>query len=185
VDDTVLELGGGYCDFINNIRAREKHVVDVFDGIFRYAGQDVKAHVRSCTDLSEFRNESFQVVFASNLFEHLTWPDLDQTVAEIRRVLSPGGKLILVQPNFKYSYKEYFDDYTHRLIFTHTSLSDYLGTRGFRISEIIARFLPYSMKSRYPKPSWLLRLYLASPIKPLAGQMLIVAERATAEGSLD
>jgi ubiquinone/menaquinone biosynthesis C-methylase UbiE len=184
-DDAVLELGGGYCDFINHIRACEKHVVDVFDGILKYAGQDVKAHVGSCVDLSEFRDESFHVIFASNLFEHLTWPELERTTEEIYRVLRPKGKLILIQPNFKYSYKEYFDDYTHRLIFTDRSLRDYLGARGFRVCEVVPRFLPYSMKSRYPKPSWLLRLYLASPIRPLAAQMLVVAERPTAEGKED
>jgi SAM-dependent methyltransferase len=182
ISDAVLELGGGYCDFINNIRARDKHVVDVFEGVLKYANQSVKAHVGSCTDLSEFGNESFNVVFASNLFEHLTWPELDRTTAEIRRVLRPRGKLILIQPNFKYSYKEYFDDYTHRLIFTDTSLKDYLGTRRFRVREVVPRFLPYSLKGRYRKPSWLLRLYLASPLRPLAGQMLIVAERPEGKG---
>jgi SAM-dependent methyltransferase len=180
-DDAVLELGGGYCNFINNIRAKEKHVLDIFEGILKYSDQNVKAHVGSCTDLSEFGNESFDVVFASNLFEHLTWPELDRTTREILRVLRPKGKLIVIQPNFKFSYKTYFDDYTHRLVFTDTSLKDYLGARHFRVREVVARFLPYSIKSRYRKPSWLLRLYLASPFRPLAGQMLIVAERPGSE----
>src|SRR5262249_7922972 len=130
-EDSVLELGGGYCNFINNIKAREKHVVDVFDGILKYAQEGVTAHVGSCTDLTTFPPSNFDVVFASNLFEHLTWPELDATVAGVRRILRPTGKLVLIQPNFKHSYREYFDDYTHRLIFTDASLTDYLRTRGF------------------------------------------------------
>ena len=172
----VLELGGGYCNFINNIRAREKHVVDVFEGIKKYAGDGVKTHVGSCTDLTAFFPESFDVVFASNLLEHLTWTELDQTMGEVLRILRHRGRLILIQPNFKHSYREYFDDYTHRTIFTDTSLTDYLRSRGFHPRVVVPRFLPYSMKSRYPKPAWLLRVYLASPIRPLAGQMLVVAE---------
>ena len=40
------------------------------------------------------------------------------------------------------------------------------------------RFLPYSMReSRLPVKPWLVRAYLRSPIRPLAGQMLLVAEK--------
>ena len=50
----VLELGGGYCHFINNIRAAEKHVVDLYPGVTEHAAHGVVAHVQSCSDLSNF-----------------------------------------------------------------------------------------------------------------------------------
>jgi hypothetical protein len=33
------------------------------------------------------------------------------------------------------------------------------------------------MKSRLPTAEWLVRLYLALPVRPLAGQFLLVAEK--------
>jgi SAM-dependent methyltransferase len=173
--DSILEIGGGYCHFINNVRARERYVVDVFPGVVQYAAEGVKAQVRSCTDLSPFPAGSLDVVFASNLFEHLTVEELDGTLTEVWRVLAPGGKLLIIQPNFKYCYREYFDDYTHRQIFTDVSLPDLLMSKGFQIHKVIPRFLPFSLKSSGPKFPWLLKLYLASPWRPLAGQMYIAA----------
>ena len=175
----VLELGGGYCHFINNIRAAERHVVDLFPGVCTHAAQGVTPHLQSCTDLSNFRRASFDVVFASNLFEHLTREQLDSTLAGVLEVLRDGGKLLIIQPNFKYSYRQYFDDYTHLQIFTEASLSDLLVARGFELEKVVRRFLPFSVKSSGPKWSWLLRLYLALPYRPFAGQMYIVARKKT------
>lgn len=171
----VLELGGGYCHFINNIRASEKHVVDLFPALTKYSGEGVISHVRSCTDLDNFRDRSFEIVFASNVFEHLTREELDKTLAGVLRVLRPDGKLLIIQPNFKYSFREYFDDYTHIQVFTDISLCDLLRSAGFRIEKLVPRFLPFSVSSPGPKWPWLLRLYLSSPWRPFAGQMYVVA----------
>ena len=37
--------------------------------------------------------------------------------------------------------------------------------------------MPFSMKSRLPVAEWLVRLYLALPFRPLAGQFLVIAEK--------
>jgi SAM-dependent methyltransferase len=171
----VLELGAGYCHFINNIVAAERHALDLFPRLPEYAAPGVTAHVRNCCDLEPFAERSLDVVLASNLFEHLDRDELARTLAEIRRVLVPGGCLILIQPNFKYCYAEYFDDYTHKFVFTHVSLCDLLCSERFQIRAVEPRFLPFSMKAKVPKAGWLVRLYLASPLRPMAGQMLVVA----------
>ena len=174
----ILEIGAGYGHFINNIRGRERHALDVSRDLPRHVASGVVAHVGSCTSLSMFRSQSLDVVFASNLFEHLTREELSNTLKEISRVLSNRGRLIVVQPNFKYCAPEYFDDYTHVQVFTHVSLADLLRARGFRIVRVTPRFLPFSMKSKLPKLRWLIRWYLRSPFKPFGAQMLIVAEPA-------
>jgi len=176
-NSTVLELGGGYCHFINNIRAAERHVVDLYPGIRNHAGEGVTPHVHSCTDLDNFPPASFDVVFASNLFEHLTREQLEETLASVLRVLRDGGKLLIIQPNFKYCYREYFDDYTHVQIFTDASLRDLLIGSGFEPEKVVARFLPFSVKSAGPKWPWLLKLYLALPWRLFAGQMYVVARK--------
>jgi len=177
--DTVLDLGAGYCDFINHVVAKERHAVDIFSKLEKYAREGVVPHIQNCTDLSVFEDDKFDVVFASNLFEHLMHEELLETLDEIRRVLRPKGRLILLQPNFKYCYKTDFDDYTHLQIFTHMGMYDLLEMAGLRVEKMHARFLPVNMKStlrlNIPFLPLVVRAYLHSPIKPRAGQMLAVA----------
>jgi len=174
---TILELGGGYCDFINNIQGSEKHVIDLTPDITRFAARGVTAHVQPCSELGGFRNNSVDTVFASNLFEHLTREDLQTTLAGVYRILRPGGKLIVIQPNFRYSYKSYFDDYTHIGIFTDVSLPDLIATFGFEIHEVIPRYLPFSIKGNMPTWPWLLHVYFMLPYRPMAGQMYIACNK--------
>ena len=83
-----------------------------------------------------------------------------------------------MQPNFRYAWRAYFDDYTHRSVFTDVSLPALLRAQGFSIDLVQPRFMPYSMRgSRLPITPWLVRPYLRSPLKPMAGQMLIVATK--------
>lgn len=174
----VLDAGAGYCHFINNICAQEKHALDIFEDIVNYAGEGVVAHVGSCTDLTPFDSNSFDIVFASNLFEHLTEPEFAAAIEEIKRVLKNRGRLIVLQPNFKYCYRQYFDDYTHKTIYTEKSMSDRLTAAGFRIRKCIPRLVPFSVESRIPVILPLIEIYLMLPFRPLAKQMYIVAESA-------
>ena len=175
VDGAVLDLGAAYCSFINHIQAAEKHAVDLFPGFVEFAASDVTAHVGSCSTLGQFEAGRFDVVFASNLLEHLTRQEITSTLKEMGRVLRPGGRVILVQPNFRYCSTEYFDDYTHVTVFTHVSLTDLLSASGFCVEKVVPRFMPFSMQSCLPQWSWAVALYLRSPIRPMAKQMLIVA----------
>ena len=177
-DGVVLEIGAGYCHFINQIHGRERHALDLSPDLPQRVAAGVQAHVGSCTSLPMFQDGSVDVVFASNLFEHLTREEFSAALQEIRRVLRPGGRLVIVQPNFKYCAPDYFDDYTHLQVFTHLSMSDRLTADGFQIQRIEPRFLPFSMKSRLPKSSTLVWLYLRSPFKPFGAQMLVIAQRA-------
>ena len=176
-DADVLELGAGWCDFANLIRARSVTAMDLDDVVERAAEPHVRAEVGDGTDLSRFPDASFDVVFASNLLEHLERPVASALLAEAMRVLRPGGRLMLLQPNFRLNPGGYFDDFTHVAIYTDQSLSDYLVSEGWRIEHVAARFLPLTMKSKGSRLTFLVPYYLRSPIKPLAGQMLVVAGR--------
>ena len=174
---SVIELGAARGDFINNIEAERRIAVDVWPGVSDHVSGDVEVHVRSAVDLDFLESESVDMAFASNFVEHLEINDFRLVLSEARRVIRTGGRLILVQPNFRTSFKRYFDDYTHLSIWTDVSISDFLASEGFTIERVEPRFLPLTMKSRFPVHPLLIRLYLGSPIKPLAGQMLVVARR--------
>jgi SAM-dependent methyltransferase len=174
-------VGAGYGDFINQVTAKERHAVDLTAELASYFDADITLHVESCTAMATVRDASFDVAFASNVLEHLTRDEVVTALAEVTRVLKPGGKLILIQPNFKYSVSAYFDDYTHVQVYTHISLPDLLAACGFEIVSVQGRFLPLTIKSRLPTHRLLVRAYLASPLKPLGAQMLVVAQKPLAD----
>jgi len=174
-EDTVLELGCGYCDFINNIQCATRIAVDRWPGITEYVNGGVRAEVSDITNLSGIGDHSVDFVFASNTFEHLTKAEMAMCLNEVRRVLRPGGTINIVQPNYRFCYAEYFDDYTHVSIYSDRSLSDFLRTNGFEILECRPRFLPLTIKSRLPVWPALIKAYLVSPVKPLAKQLFIRA----------
>ena len=106
----VLELGAGYCSFINQVKAREKHALDISDIIEKHANDDVKTYIRNCCRLGQFKKNQFDVVFSSFLFEHLTREALNRVMRQLRAILKPDGVLITLLPNFKYIARHYFDD---------------------------------------------------------------------------
>ncbi len=176
----VLEIGAGYCHWINNVTAARRVAIDLWPETSRHAAPGVDVRVLdAATDLGSFGDRAFDVVLASNVLEHFE-PDVAMTiVASVAKLLRPDGRFIIIQPNFRYAYRHYFDDYTHRSVFTHESLASLLRANGFEIELLRPKFLPYSMRSaRTTVPLWLVKAYLMSPIKPMAGQMLIVAKRA-------
>lgn len=174
-DADVLELGAGWCDFANHVTAGRVVAMDLDATVEKAAAPHVEAVVGDSTDLSAFEADSFDAVFASNLLEHLHRDQSDRLVDHSARVLRPGGRLILMQPNFRLNPKRYFDDYTHVSIFTDQSLQDYLASRGWSIGACYARFMPLTLKSKGSRLTFLVPYYLRSPVKPLAGQMLVVA----------
>lgn len=174
-DSDVLELGAGWCDFANTITARRVVAMDLDSTVVRAAAPHVEPVVGDCTDLSRFAEGSFDVVFASNLLEHLERQQATALLAEAARVLRASGRLILLQPNFRLNPGGYFDDYTHVAIYTDRSLSDYLRSLDWRIVQAFPRFLPLTMNSKGSALTFLVPWYLRSPVKPLAGQMLLVA----------
>jgi SAM-dependent methyltransferase len=178
-DDHVLEIGAGYCHWINAVRAARRVAIDQWPEFQAYAASGVETRVmNAATDLPTLGTGTFDVALASNVLEHFAPDTAAALVGEIAAVLRPQGRFLVVQPNFAYAYRQYFDDYTHRSVFTHVSLSNLMRAHGFRIEACHPRFLPYSLRgTRMPVRPWIVRAYLRSPVKPLAGQMLIVARK--------
>lgn len=177
-DARVLELGAGYCSFINRVSAPRRVAVDLWPATADHAAPGVEVRIGDALEvLAGLGDGEFDFVFASNFLEHFEWPALDRLAAEVWRLLAPGGRLALVQPNFRLNPRRYFDDYTHRTIFTDVSLSDWLAASGFAIAHVEPRFMPLTVKSRLGGLHALVPLYLRLPWRPLAGQLFLVAER--------
>jgi SAM-dependent methyltransferase len=176
----VLEIGAGYCEFINNIQAAEKFAVDLNPDTPKYADAQVRVILSNTIDLSSIPDGSIDIAFASNFFEHLERADIVATIREIRRVLKLGGKFIILQPNIRFSYRDYWMFFDHITPIDDRGLAEALEVNGFLVTKSIARFLPYSTKSSLPKSIFLLRMYLHLPLvwKVIGKQSLIIAQSA-------
>lgn len=172
-DGCTLELGAGYAHFINNVRCRKKIAIDLWEGLRGYAASDVEVLIRSVCDLDGIAAGSVDFALASNLVEHLTQAEFAKLLGQLKEKLRPGGTLNLLQPNYRFAYREYFDDYTHVAVYSDRSLCDFLAANGFEVIECRPRFLPLTVKGRLPVSSLLIKLYLMSPWKAMGKQMLI------------
>ena len=177
---TVLDLGCGYGKFINNIRCGRKLAMDLNPDAPRFLDAGVEFLQQDCSTRWPCPDDSLDVVFTSNFFEHLPGKNaLKLTLEECFRCLKPGGKLIAMGPNIRFLPGEYWDFWDHHLALSDRSLAEGLENCGFAILENHDRFLPYTMVSRREQPLFMLQLYLKlRPAWKIFGrQFLIVAEK--------
>jgi SAM-dependent methyltransferase len=180
-DDTVLDLAAGYCEFINTVRCGTKIAVDLNPTVNTVAGSDVVVHHRASTDLPEELTGTVDVAWVSNFFEHLAdSAEFLATLRELRRVLKPGGRLLVLQPNIRLTGAAYWDFVDHSLPITERSLAEALSLTGFTVETMKVRFLPYTTESRLPISAALIRLYLKlPPAQHLLGKQTFVVARAS------
>ncbi|MBC2934437.1 class I SAM-dependent methyltransferase [Nocardioides sp. zg-1228] len=176
-DAVVLDLAAGHCEFANNIVAARRIAVDLNPAVHEHADEGVEAHVASSTDLHMLADATVDRVFVSNFFEHITRDDILATLAEVRRVLRPTGKLLVLQPNIRYCARDYWMFFDHVTPVDDRALAEAFASTGFRVELNHPRFLPYTTKSRLPSTDRLVRLYLRSPWawRVLGGQAFMVA----------
>jgi len=174
---TVVEVGAGHCEFINHIVAARRIAVDLSSDTANYAAPGVEVVTSSSSDLSAITDGSVHVAFASNFFEHLTRPDILATLREIKRVLAPTGRILILQPNVRFCYRDYWMFFDHITALDDRSLVEALEMSGFTAETVIDRFLPFTTKSALPKSLMLLRIYLAVPLlwRIFGAQAFVVA----------
>jgi SAM-dependent methyltransferase len=178
--DAVLDIGAGYCEFINNINCATKYAVDLNQDTPAFANPGVRVFTCPSTDLSPFEDSAIDVVFMSNFLEHLgTKAEVLKTLHEIRRVLKAGGTVMILSPNIRYASKEYWDFFDHCLPLSDKSLVEALGLAGFDVERVIPRFLPYTTKSRIPQTAFLIKAYLKLPLawKVIGKQCLVIGKK--------
>ncbi|OGD94082.1 hypothetical protein A2697_03695 [Candidatus Curtissbacteria bacterium RIFCSPHIGHO2_01_FULL_41_44] len=178
--NSVLDLGAGYCEFINNIKAKRKIAVDLNPETKKFADHNVRTLICSSTKLPKQLTGKIDIVFASNFFEHLpTKEDIVKTLAQVKKALARKGKIIIMHPNIRYLGGSYWDFLDHQLPLSEKSLVEALTLSNFKIIKVIPKFLPYTIKSKIPKYKWLIRLYLKFKLAHfiLGKQSLIIAQK--------
>jgi hypothetical protein len=181
-ESRVLDLGAGYCEFINSITARNRYAMDLNPDTRTRADSSVKVLEQDCSEPWNLPEASLDVVFTSNFLEHL--PDKEavrRTLLQAYRSLQLGGYFVALGPNIKYLPGAYWDFFDHYVPLTELSLAEALSNCGFSIERQIPRFLPYSMSQGRQPPLWMLHLYLKLPTTwPWFGKQFLVIGRKTA-----
>lgn len=104
---------------------RERRGLKIFNGVLEEAG---------------FKDESFHVVHASHVIEHVTDPKL--FVTEMYRICKPGGYCILTTPNiagmqsriFREKWRSAIAD--HLYLFSKKNLVKYMESTGFTVTKL-------------------------------------------------
>lgn len=161
---TVLDLGCGYGEFINNVVARKKFAMDLNPDSAKCLRSDVLHFEQDCSQPWPLAANSLDITFTSNFLEHL--PDkqfLKRTLSESFRCLKPGGLIIAMGPNIKYLPGRYWDFFDHHVALTEASLGEALEMQGFALRQVTPRFLPYTLVRAPEYPLIFLRVYLKLP----------------------
>jgi len=124
-----LDLGCGDGSFVKFLNESNINAV----------GVDVE-DVNLEKDRTKFPENSFENILLNSVVEHIS--NIDHLFNEIRRILKPGGNLIIVTPNFSYDYKNFYNDPTHIRPFTHTSMLKILQI--YKFNNIIVK--PWTTK---------------------------------------
>jgi len=176
----VVDVGCDRGYFIRNVRAHERWATDIRD-MASTLPSDVRFVRASGLDLADvLPNAYFDLAFFSNYLEHL--PSTEAVLEQLRvsfALLKPGGQVLILQPNIRLVGGRYWDFIDHQTALTEKSLAEAARMAGFTTRQVIARFLPYTTKSRMPQNAALVRAYLAFPPAwlVLGKQTLYVGEK--------
>ena len=179
--DAVLDLGCGYGDFINHLRCGRRYGMDLNPRASRFLDSAVTFLEQDCSNKWPLANDSLQVIFTSNFFEHLSdRATLGLVLDEGVRCLAPGGRLIAMGPNVKYLPGLYWEFWDHHLPLTENALREAMETRGMQITTCYGKFLPYTMVKHINYPMPCLRLYLRLPVlwHIFGKQFLVIARKS-------
>jgi hypothetical protein len=178
--ESVLDPAAGRGEFINAVPAPERWAVDQVAHVEGTYAPGVRAVVSDIFD-AELPEAAFGGIFVSNFLEHLPSPEsICAFLEKMHGVTRPGGRIVVMGPNFRYCSREYFDMADHTLALTHRAIAEHLYTAGYEVESVVPRFLPYSFtSSRLPASSALTRRYLRTPAawRVFGKQFLVTGRR--------
>jgi predicted SAM-dependent methyltransferase len=97
----------------------------------------VRYRYHSMSDLSGLADEQFDLVYSGQSFEHVTPQDGKAVLAEVHRVLRPGGYLAMDTPNARVTrlQQEAFIDPDHKVEYRLVELVELVEAAGFVVRD--------------------------------------------------
>jgi SAM-dependent methyltransferase len=115
----------------------ELYQEDANQAVVETALGPVHYRYHSMTDLSAYPDASFDLVYSGQSIEHVPVAEADTVLAEVARVLRPGGYLALDTPNAavcRVQQPEFIDP-DHKHEYTHGEMTTKLRHSGFEVLE--------------------------------------------------
>lgn len=141
----ILDAGCGIGRFIYNISRKHPEdqywAVDISASNIEEARKNFPAITFQQMSVEElnFPDNNFDAVYSRDVLEHVDSPE--KTVAEMARVLTSNGKLIIKIPAEKSEHwllkirPTYFEEIHHKRIFSGTQLEDLVKRFGFKLTK--------------------------------------------------
>lgn len=94
----ILDIGCGPGEFAKLFNNLDYHGIDISDIYIKYASKNNKGNfqVMDATDL-KFPNNSFDYILIMAILHHLDDRAMNKVLSEAKRVLRPGGKLLIME----------------------------------------------------------------------------------------
>ncbi len=136
----ILEIGCGAGDILKILQNK-------------FVAEGIDREVDLNKDTLPFFSNTFNVVFTKSTIEHVQ--NTDHMLSEIKRVLKPGGWVIILCPSWEYNYRDYYNDYTHIKPFHRKGLQDALKINGFSLVNVrYFYYLPWLWGKDFTKIKW-------------------------------
>jgi SAM-dependent methyltransferase len=142
-DQDVLEIGCGRGTNVRKLAPRNRRCVgiDISEQVLDLdtpLPSNAALRVADACDLSIFADDSFDVAFSKQLVEHIHPDDLPRHLAEVHRVVRPGGRYVFETPNAvsgPHDVSRHFDDTStcfHLREYSFATIMPLLREAGFR-----------------------------------------------------
>ncbi|MFH1367415.1 MAG: class I SAM-dependent methyltransferase [Patescibacteria group bacterium] len=145
-----LEVGCGAGDFLLRVKNLDMEVCGVEPGGFEPSfTQKLGLKIYNC-DLKtcNFPKDYFDVIYLNHVFEHLADPT--EHLRELKRILKPGGKLVIAVPNIDSlafrifgKYWSYLDTPRHLYLFSSSTMKAYAKKTGLHINKLRYNSTPF------------------------------------------
>lgn len=138
----ILDVGGTSQFWVNRGYGNKKDIQITLLNLSKTSNNTPNFHpvVGDATDLSEYRDNAFDIVFSNSVIEHLyNWGNQQKMASECQRVgvhyfIQTPNKFFFMEPHYLLPYFQFFPDKLKYFILTRTKLS-----RGHKWSADYAR----------------------------------------------
>jgi glycosyltransferase involved in cell wall biosynthesis len=150
----VLEIGSGTGNLTRRLIPRKRYVASDVNPLYLQTLQNLEkdrpyldTQLCDVTDPRTFpaANEAFDTVICLNVLEHVE--DDRAALANVRRVLAPGGRAIVLVPRGEELFGSLDEVLGHRRRYSEAGLRDVAAAAGFAVKEVL-RF------NRVGTPAW-------------------------------
>jgi len=145
----LLDIGAGTGDFLVTAKNSGWQIIGMEPNEKAKAIAEKKG-VEFVNDFKELPNQSFDVITMWHVLEHV--PNLDEYLAELKRLIKPNGTIIIAVPNFKSFDASYYGKYwaaydvpRHLWHFSKTSIQKLFEKQNMNVAKV----LPMKFDSYY------------------------------------